>query len=375
MTSLEPPPDEAQSPWWSVAVIGAAAVVLLLATADDPRALPGVGVPLAVFVAVWLPLGRRADHGGRGWLVVLVVLVGVCFAGSLASPWFATMQVVAFPIAWSLSPGLRAALAANVAVAAAVGIGYAAHAGPGAAVVAETLSLAFSLAMGLWISSIERRSQRRQDLVERLTAAQEQIAALNREAGTVVERERLARELHDTLAQSLTGIVMLAERARLRHPDDPQLTVLEESAREALGETRSLVAAGAPVPLDGGLAGAMAALAGRFARETGLAVTALVEVDVPRGLEVVLLRCAQEGLANVRKHARATRVALQVVEQHDQAVLSVTDDGVGPGSGDGFGIVGMRDRIALVGGDLTLRPAGVSGSVLEVRVPLERVGT
>jgi signal transduction histidine kinase len=227
--------------------------------------------------------------------------------------------------------------------------------------------------MGFWITSIEGRSRRRQDLVEELTAAQAEIAALNREAGTVVERERLARELHDTLAQTLTGIVMLAERARGRHPGDVQLAVLEDAAREALTETRGLVAAGASVPLDGGLAGAMTSLAGRFARETGLDVVAQVQVEVPRGLEVVLLRCAQEGLANVRKHARATRVALLVAPRDDEAVLTVSDDGIGPGAGDGFGLAGMRDRIGLVGGALELRAGAEAGTILEVRVPLEPV--
>ena len=370
MTSAEA--DQTPSRWWTLGVIGASAVVLALATADEPRSFAGVGVPLAVLVIAWLLLGRRADNGGPGWAPLVAVLVVACFAGSLASPWFATIQVIAFPIAWTVAPGLRAALAANVLVALAIGLGTSAQTGPLGALISESLSLAFSLAMGLWISSIENRSTRRQLLVDRLTAAQAEIAALNHDAGTVVERERLARELHDTLAQTLAGIVMLAERARSAHPTDPQLGVLEDAAREALAETRAVVAAGAPVPLDGGLGGAMSTLSHRFARETGLDVTAEVDAEVPRGLEVVLLRCAQEGLANVRKHAHAHRVSIRVAERDGSAVLTVTDDGVGPGIGDGFGMAGMRDRIALVGGDLTLVPGTASGSVLEVRVPMSR---
>jgi signal transduction histidine kinase len=102
-------------------------------------------------------------------------------------------------------------------------------------------------------------------------------------------------------------------------------------------------------------------------------VTVDVQADVPRDLEVVLLRCAQEGLANVRKHAAARTVALRVAEEGGRAVLTVTDDGTGPGDGSGFGIPGMRDRLAVVAGDLALDAGAGGGSVLTVRVPVPEV--
>lgn len=233
----------------------------------------------------------------------------------------------------------------------------------------QGLSFAFSVAMGAWITRIEHPSTERQAVVDRLTAAQAQIAAPNREAGTVAERERLARELHDTLAQSLAGVVMLAERARAAHPGDALLPALEDAARRALGEARGLVTGAAGVPIDGGLAAALDVLAGRFRRETGLAVDVDVSAEVAREAEVVLLRCAQEGLADVRKHAAARSVALRVLEAPEGAVMTVADDGGGPGDGVGFGIAGMRDRLALVGGTVALDPAPGGGAVLTVRVP------
>lgn len=357
---------------WDLAVVAVSALVLGLIAASSPAPwrLGVLAAALVVLVAAWFAFGRRALDGGRGWLPMLCLLVAVCAIGAAVSPVFAVFQGLAFPLAWTLPARMRTALVANLAVAAAVGVGYALGTSLLAALAVQGLSLAFSFAMGFWISRIEQRSQRRQDLVDRLTAAQSEVAALNREAGAVAERERLARELHDTLTQSLTGIVMLAERARARHPDDPGLAVLEDAGRQAMTEARGLVAASAGVPLDGGLDAALVALAERFRRETGLEVRVDVTAEVPRSGEVVVLRCAQEGLANVRKHAQARAVSVVVTSDDDHVVLTVADDGRGPGSGDGFGLAGMRDRLALVGGEARLTAGPAAGSVLTVRMPL-----
>ena len=129
------------------------------------------------------------------------------------------------------------------------------------------------------------------------------------------ERGRLAREIHDTIAQSLTGLVMVAQRAGNRlEPVDGEaaasvrgdIELMEQMAREALTEARGLVASLTPVEPDAGLAEALRRLATSFERETGVAVTVTADAaGLDRELEVVLLRCAQEALANVRKHAKA----------------------------------------------------------------------
>ena len=124
----------------------------------------------------------------------------------------------------------------------------------------------------------------------------------------------------------------------------------------------------------GSLAQALQRLGERFAHETGTAVhVEASECTVPRDVQVVLLRCAQEGLANVRKHAAAdtARLTLQV---GSDAVLRVSDDGQGGAeidAGNGFGLAGMRDRVALVGGILDVRDAEPTGTVLTVRIPLK----
>jgi signal transduction histidine kinase len=372
------PTDDApeETLWWHLGVVGVSAVTALIVALSFPPPAPLVAaVALAGFLAGWFAFGRRTFDGAPGWLpfTVLIVLVGL--VGASAAPSFATWQTVAFPLVWSVTPGLRTAIVANVALAAGVGTGYAISTGaPLEAFVVETLSLGFSLVIGVWITRIATLSEQRRALAEQLQTAQHAVAALSRDAGVAAERERLALELHDTIAQSLTGIVMLAERARRRHPDDATLAVLEDTAREALSETRGLVAAGAPVPLDGGLSAAVATLAARFTRETGVLVDATVHAEVPRELEVVLLRCAQEALANVRKHAAAGRVVLRVTVADDTVLLTVADDGVGLGAdptAHGFGIAGMRDRLRLVGGSLELTDEPPSGARLSVRIPLQ----
>src|SRR5690606_25870001 len=138
--------------------------------------------------------------------------------------------------------------------------------------------------------------------------------------GMVAERERLAREGHDTLAQGYTSIVVLAQTAAAALPGDPgavadRLAGIEEVARENLAEARAMVAAFAPVALDSvTLVEALQRLAERFGRETGTVTrvdTTALGGALPalsRAEEIVLLRGAQEALANVRRHASATAV-------------------------------------------------------------------
>lgn len=366
--------------WWDAAAIAVSAITFAIVALSGGTTgnVAIVGGALVVFLVAYALVGRRTLEGGRGWQVFTALLVVVALVGSSQDPAFAIFQTIAYPLVWLAAPSIRSAIPGNVALAVAVFVGYAASTGSVLeSAVVQGLSLGFSLAMGVWISGISDLSKQRRDLLEQLTAAQDQVAALHREQGVVSERVRLARELHDTIAQSLTGIVMLAERARAQHPDDLTLGVLEESARQALTETRGLVAATASVPLDGGLRAAIGVLGERFTRETGVAVTTDVRVEVPRGLEVVLLRCAQEGLANVRKHARATTASIEVRHEDAAVHLTVADDGVGfdgavldgDGAEKGFGLSGMRERVALVGGVVRLRRAEPRGTVLDVRVP------
>lgn len=376
------------SRWWHVAIAVVAVVLsgmlLLVADITPPRVLGGLAA-LACFTVSWYAFGWRSWRSRGAALAFTVVTVVASGAAASFYPAMAIIQCVAFPIIWVIASGLRAALVANVALALSVGCGLALGqglTGPALTQAAFTaaLSLAFSLALGLWITRIFDLNAEKQRLIDELRAAEGQVAALHRDAGVTSERERLARELHDTIAQSLTGLVMLAQGARRDlnagkgDAARETLAAIEENAREALAETRALVAAGASVEVPGGIVPALHRLAERFEREAGVAVT--VEADplppLDRGNEVVLLRCAQEALANVRKHAEAGNVSLAASASAGTVELRIADDGRGfspLSEGGGFGLAGMRERLALAGGSLEITSDG-GGTVLTARVPL-----
>lgn len=375
--------------WWNVAVVALAVILsVMLVMLAEPLPLPammGAQATLLAFVTAWFTLGRMSWKSQRAAIAFIFIMIVLTGMGTFIYPTLASLQCVAFPLIWVISDGIRRALVANFALAVTVAIAFMTRFGftaesIGSAVFIAALSLGFSIALGLWISHIFDLSAERLQLLEELKAAEGDVAALHREAGMVSERERLARELHDTLAQGLTGMVMLTQGAR-RDLDAGKidgartaLDLIEENAREALIETRSLVASGAAVEVPGGIVPALQRLSERFERETGVAVTATAEGLPPldRGTEVVLLRCAQEALANIRKHASATTATVEVHGSSEQIELRVTDDGIGfsaDAATSGFGLAGMRDRIALVDGTLTVA-SEESGTTLTVRVPI-----
>lgn len=373
--------------WWWVAVLGMATLAGALAvlSLQTPWRLALALTGIGMLIASWAQWGDRRVMAGE---TSVAVILGMALAAGTATAGFASLailQAIAYPIAWVFSSRLRDALLANLAVALAVGVGFAVSIGTEPddlrqIVFTQSLALGFSLAMGFWISRMTELGEERGRLLVELQGAQEQIAALNREAGAAAERERLARELHDTIAQDLTGLVMLAQRARREAAaPDGTLAMIEEGARAALGETRALVAAGAALDTDGlGLDGALQRLAERFERETGVAVSLAIDegVTLSRDAEVVVLRCAQEALSNARKHARARRVVLDVGIAEGgperRIRLTVSDDGIGfdPDSAPaGFGLSGMNERLALVGGTLRATSAPGAGTVIVAELP------
>jgi signal transduction histidine kinase len=375
--------------WWHVLFIAAMLVLVVLAEGSDSFGAAnriGAFVCLGLITVAYATLGWRTLRNGRFATLFVVILIVLSGAAVSFHPSMATIQAIAFPLIWFVIEDTRRAIIANVALAVAVGVGYVIVRGPTLdnireAVTIEGISLVGSLALGLWFTRVATRSDERQRLLDELTATQDQLALLSREAGATGERERLAREIHDTVAQSLTGMVMLAQQAR-RNLDagnldavGDELSTLETSARDALVETRTLVAAGAPVELGAGVIAALERVAARFARDTGIPVSVRVDVAVPlpRDVEVVLLRSAQEGLTNVRKHSATAEAWLDLEADAGEVRLTVRDDGVGfdPAAPSvGFGLTGMRDRVQLAGGHLTVTSAPGSATTLTVVLPL-----
>jgi signal transduction histidine kinase len=371
---------------WDVAVLVAAVVLvaLLVANRVEESEFAGGLAAIAALVIVWFALGRRGSDSPAApvSMALLLVLGGVATA---ATPSMATMQAILFPLLWMLARTMREAILVNVLLAVSVAIGYVAGLGWGAELlleiaVIEAISLLGSIAIGLWISRISVESAERHRLLGELQDTQDRLAAASREAGIVGERERLSRELHDTIAQDLTGLVLLTQRVRREVlTADPTvgetLDLLEDSARATLAETRALVASSAPVGLaEGGIVAALRRLGERIQRETGttVTVTAPEHAVVERGDEVVLLRCAQEGLANVRRHAGATTASVTLRVDDAAVTLEVRDDGRGfddTRERAGFGLDGLTDRLSLGGGRLSIDTAPGRGTVLTASLP------
>ena len=372
---------------WDVAVASAAAILVALVVANGAEGaeLVGAVAVIAAIVLVWVTLGRSATEGSPRAITVSALIIVLSGVGTAISPSMATVQAIAFPLMWVLQRTTRQAVVANVLLAVSVGAGYFFGLGPSwsllyQALVIETISLAGSFAIGFWITRISEESAERARLIDELRQTQEQLELVSRDAGALGERERLAREIHDTIAQDLAGLVLLAQRTRRElGTGDPTVgetvDLLEDSARKALQETRSLVATTAPVGLtEAGIRPALDRLAERFTRETGVDVTVDGQTGaLDRDTEVVLLRCAQEGLANVRKHSGARTARLDLSATDTTVTLVVDDDGAGFDQSlptTGFGLVGMRDRLALVGGTLEITSSAGAGARLAASLPL-----
>ena len=243
-----------------------------------------------------------------------------------------------------------------------------------AALASSGISLGFAMLFGFWIFRIIVQSIDRRTVIAELEQAREELAAVSHRAGVLAERERLAREIHDTVAQGFTSVVVLLELAESDVDTDPaaarhRLAIARETARQNLAEARALVAALTPVDLQAApLPEAIGRLVERFGAETGVPARLTVTGEpraLPANTEVVLLRAAQEALTNVRKHAGAGRVEVTL----DGTVLAVADDGAGfdpAAPTGGYGLAGMRRRVEEIGGTVSIA-SGPSGTRVEVR--------
>jgi len=227
--------------------------------------------------------------------------------------------------------------------------------------------------------------------LEQASEAQARAERLEREqeaearAAVAGERARIARELHDVVGHSVSVMTVQASAVRRRlKPDQEQereaLEIVEQTGREALAEMRRLVGvlrrpeeapALAPQPSLQHLDRLVAQ-----ARESGLPVELRIEgepTQLPPGLDLTAYRLVQEGLTNAIKHARASRADVVVRYEDGTVEVSVTDDGPGggDGGGGGHGLVGMRERVTVYGGELEAGPRPEGGYSLRARLPVQ----
>ncbi|GAA3172945.1 sensor histidine kinase [Blastococcus jejuensis] len=374
-----------------VLLLGIAVATIVLSPIEGSRAvlLAALGVLALAYVVLGAPaLGSRDARRAQAYLLVMVLAFGVL---AWVEPSLLFLLFLGYTHVWFLVGSLRQGILWTLALALASTLGPLIAwtqgneplSGPGQTLV----GLTFSIVMGIWISRVLEQSQQRAELIRELERTRAELADLHHAQGMAAERERLAREVHDTLAQGYTSIVVLAQTAAAALPPDAsgvaeRLALIEEVARENLAEARAMVAAFSPVALDSAtLVEALQRLVDRFGRETGLATrldTAALGEGAPelsRSEEVVLLRGAQEALANVRRHASATAVVLRIGRvgsgESAQVSVHVEDDGVGfdPDGADGVGLAGLRGRAEEVGGAVDVVSAPGRGTRVTVRVP------
>ncbi|CAB4537580.1 MAG: sensor histidine kinase [Actinobacteria bacterium] len=372
------------NPWAGRVIVGVCLLAVVIAAFDERPLTSTLPWGIALSVATWLavlalereigpqPIDAVADDLEdlrylRWWLPVLAGLAGLWFLAVMSSPSYFVALFGLYWLFWStvdLPWGALPALGLTGVMVLANehwGSSWASSAAQGA------VSFGMGFAFALYLRVVIDQSRQRSQLITELRAAQAHLATAQREAGVLAERERLAREIHDTLAQGFTSIVMLCQAGRHER--------VEQVARDNLAEARRLVAALQPAVLDGRtLVDAIRRVVDGFRDDTGLRAT-LDVVGTPRSLdrteEVALLRATQEALTNIRKHAGATTVEVRL-RYDDPVTLAVTDDGCGfdPETVDGgFGLRGLRDRLDEVQGAFDVRSTPGGGTTVEVRVP------
>ncbi|MFE5477277.1 sensor histidine kinase [Nocardia sp. NPDC056541] len=362
-------------------VLLAASLMRWLIRHSETRSTPLI-VVLSVVLAVLYALSELRQSGRLVWFAMLVLTWSV-------------LVVLAPSFAWCAVPlvytGLRI-LSERVAVILVVVLT--------ALVVSSQVRIAGWLDPNLVLAppavaavttalfvGMRRQAERQAALIDDLVRTRQELAATERTAGTLAERQRLAMEIHDTLAQGLSSQRMLLQAADLVWDSDPQLahTHLRSAAAIAerdLTEARRFVHDLAPADLaaGGSLPAALAALA---ARETTDTLTVRCHIEgapgsLPQRVEATLLRIAQGALANVREHAAATTATITLTCLDDQIVLDVADDGRGfdpdaqadPQQHRGHGLPAIRARVRQLGGTCTIESAAGDGTVLSAAIPL-----
>jgi signal transduction histidine kinase len=386
---------------------------LILAWTTDPRAATRMPqtIALSVVAGVWIYVmvvrgvaSPERPLAGAIYIAGLVLLIGLLMR---QSPWFGFFAWIGYAHSWDILRG-RWRLVGGAAVAATyvtlLGGGLPDDAAGWLAWGVFVGGIVMIVGVfGSWGDSVAARSEQRRVVIDELAAANERLEALVREndalqaqlvdqartAGALDERQRMAREIHDTLAQGLTGVITQLEAADQAHGRPTELKRHLDNAarlaRESLSEARRSVRAIGPAPLDDArLPDALAEVAARWSSLNGIAAEATTTgepIPLHPEVEVTLLRVAQEALANVARHGRATRAGITLSFMEDLVTLDVRDDGIGfeadqararpsGGAAGGFGLVAMRQRVDGVGGRLEVESEPGHGTAISVSVPI-----
>jgi signal transduction histidine kinase len=385
-----------------VLLAGLTAVTALIKR-DQPGSLV-IDLGLCALIGLWtlgmftLRPARRTDHRAMGvFIAVFVVLLAVLV---VRDPWFGFLTPAGYFYTFVLLPWpVELVGVGAVAVIAGYAQSYAIPRTDLVGLLATAAVIGVNV-VGMCLTGwLGRRgevlSRQRKDAVDALTetnhrlqaslaenaALHEQLLAQAREAGVIDERQRMAREIHDTLAQGLTGIVTQLQAAETADDWRRHVTSAVGLARESLTEARRSVHALRPQPLQSAtLSEAIGDVVRRWSALHGIDGQ-LTTTGTPRVLtpetESTLLRATQEALANVAKYARANRVGVTLSYMDRKVALDVRDDGAGfdpeqtrSSESGGFGLVAMRQRVEALNGTLEIESEPGFGTAISATVPL-----
>ncbi|MFF0095862.1 sensor histidine kinase [Streptomyces canus] len=396
--------------WGPYGLLGTSVVLAVVSAGimdgPDDWYLVGALVVAAIVLQTWWhgTRHRRVRRGrspSRAGTAYYAVRWAIAFVLTWLNPFFAFYAATGYMDADELIPGLWRRLGL---FASAVTVAGAQAGGLMPDSTAQWLGFAALLGANFGLQSVvahiteqeEQRSRERTSTIEALQQALDENAALHaqllvqaREAGVADERRRLAAEIHDTLAQGLTGIIAQLQVVA-NTPDEGQAREhvhrAMDLARHSLGEARRSVHNLAPVALEhDGLPQALRNTVADWGQRTGTRAEFTVAGTTEQlhdEVSVTLLRIAQEALSNASRHARAGRLGVTLTFLGDEVILDIRDDGVGfdplavaPRSRTGgFGLDGMRARAERIAGSLTVESEPGHGTALSARVPLVRHG-
>jgi signal transduction histidine kinase len=369
--ALERKERDASGRWksiWHAAYFGGLALASLLASRPHERAHGtsfGATLALATGAAAWhfvAAVRRPAAHRKtKPMLVWTIGAIAINTALVAVAPVYLFAASFLYAQVFQLLPA-RSSVVASAAFTLALFVPLETTLGHTFAMVMLGLGIGTSLLSGFIVEVVEQNRERRRT-IERLREAEATIASLQREAGRHEERARIARELHDTVAQDLLGIALEVEKLA---SDDARLSHVRTLSKNALADARGLIVANRPRQLGGELASAL--------RTLGVETNVDGDVVVGPEQEAVLFRIAQEAVTNAKKHAPEASVAITVSMAGTWVHLDVVDDGPGfdlsaPRRGDSFGLESMRTRARGARGLFTIESAPGEGTAVHVELP------
>lgn len=247
---------------------------------------------------------------------------------------------------------------------------------------------AAAILFALYLNGIMTQSAERRELIEQLEATRAELAAAERREGILQERERLAREIHDTLAQGFISIITHLEASEQNlsgnvAPSRHHITQAKEMARRGVSQARRVVQDLRPEVLEGSpLPEAIERVVQDWTQQSGIQAQTTI-TGTHRHLhpeaETTLIRAVQEALANVQKHAQASSVQVTLSYMDDVVMLDVQDNGIGlenaprPSHGGGYGLTAMRQRVSQVGGSLTVESEPGEGATVVIQIPIQQM--